>query len=86
MCNLDIIHQIQQADLRSIVRDNCKHLSANHNKKLLQLLMKYDSLFHSTLGDWKNKPVSSQLEKENNILWPSFPRAKNTQGYHHQRS
>ena len=28
----------QKADLHSIVRDNCKHLSANQLKKLLQLL------------------------------------------------
>jgi hypothetical protein len=28
----------QKADLQSIVRDNCKHLSANQQKKLLQLL------------------------------------------------
>ncbi len=34
-----------KADLQSVVRDNCKHLSANHQKKLLQLLMKYESLF-----------------------------------------
>ncbi len=31
----------QKADLQAIVRDNCKHLSANQQKKLLQLLMKY---------------------------------------------
>jgi hypothetical protein len=29
----------QKADLQSIVRDNCKHLSANQQKKLLQLLL-----------------------------------------------
>ena len=28
----------QKADLQSIVRDNCKHLNANQQKKLLQLL------------------------------------------------
>jgi hypothetical protein len=47
----------QKADLRSIVRDNCKHLSTDQQKKLLQLLMKYESLFDGTLGDWKTKPV-----------------------------
>jgi hypothetical protein len=41
----------QKADLQSIVRDNCKHLSANQQKKLLQLLKKYESLFEGTLGD-----------------------------------
>jgi hypothetical protein len=30
----------QKADLQSIVRDKCKHLSTNQQKKLLQLLKK----------------------------------------------
>jgi hypothetical protein len=47
----------QKADLQSIVRDNCKHLSANQQKKLLQQLKKYELLFDGTLGDWKTKPV-----------------------------
>jgi hypothetical protein len=33
------------ADLQSIVKNNCKHLSANHQKNLLQLLVKFESLF-----------------------------------------
>ncbi len=41
----------QKADLQSIVKDNCKHLSANQQKKLLQLLTKYEPLFDGTLGD-----------------------------------
>jgi hypothetical protein len=53
----------QKADLQSIVRDNCKHLSADQKKKLLQLLTKYESLFDGTLGDWKTKPVSFQLKE-----------------------
>jgi hypothetical protein len=47
----------QKADLQSIVTDKCKHLSANQQKKLLQLLKKYELLFDGTLGDWKTKPV-----------------------------
>jgi hypothetical protein len=31
-----------KADLQSVVRDNCKHLSADQQKKLLQLLKKYE--------------------------------------------
>jgi hypothetical protein len=54
----------QKADLQSIVRDNCKHFSANQKKKLLQLLQKYELLFDGTLGDWKTKPVSFQLKEE----------------------
>jgi hypothetical protein len=41
----------QKADLQSFVQDNCKHLSANQQKKLLQLLKKYERLFDGTLGD-----------------------------------
>jgi hypothetical protein len=56
----------QKADLQAIVRDNCKHLSTDQQKKLLQLLKKYESFFDGTLGslgDWKTKPVSFQLEE-----------------------
>ena len=53
----------QKADLQSIVKDKCKHLSADQQKKLLQLLTKYELLFDSTLGDWKTKPVLFQLKK-----------------------
>jgi hypothetical protein len=48
----------QKADLQSIVRENCKYLSVDQQKKLLQLLTKYELLFDGTLGDWKTKPVS----------------------------
>ncbi len=59
---LDAEYQ-KAADLQSIVRDNCKHLSADQQEKLLQLLTKYESLFDSSLGDWKTKPVSFQLKE-----------------------
>jgi hypothetical protein len=36
------------------------------SKKLLQLPIKYESLFDGTLGDWKTKPVSFQAKEENN--------------------
>jgi hypothetical protein len=52
-----------KADLQSIVKNNCKHLSADHPKKLLQRLVKFESLFDGTLGDWKTKPVSFQLKE-----------------------
>jgi hypothetical protein len=41
----------QKADLQSIVRDNCKYLSTDQQKKILQLLKKYKLLFDGTLGD-----------------------------------
>ncbi len=53
----------KKTDLQSIVRDNCEHLSADQQKKLLQLLTKYESLFDGTLDDWKTKPVSFQLKE-----------------------
>ncbi len=60
-CILDA--KYSKADLESVVRDNCKHLGADHQKKLLQLLRRYESLFNGTLGDWKTKPVSLQLKE-----------------------
>jgi hypothetical protein len=53
----------QKADLQSIVKDKCKYLSADQQKKLLQLLTKYDLPFDGTLGDWKTKLVSFQLKE-----------------------
>jgi Na+-transporting NADH:ubiquinone oxidoreductase subunit NqrA len=53
----------QKADFQSIVRDNFKHLSADQQKKLLQLLTKYELLFDGTLGDWMTKLVSFQLKE-----------------------
>jgi len=52
-----------KADLQSTVNNNCKHLSTDQQDKLLQLLIKYESLFDSTLGDWKTTPVSFQLKE-----------------------
>ncbi len=53
----------KKADLLAIVRDNCKHLSANQQQKLLQLLKKYKSLLDGTLGDWNTKSVSIQFKE-----------------------
>ncbi len=55
--------EYQKAGLQSIVRDNCKHLNADQQKKLLQLLTIYEPLFDGTLGDWKTKLVSFQLKE-----------------------
>ncbi len=43
-----------KADLQSIIKGNCKHLRANQHKKLVQLLVKYESLFDGTLDDCVN--------------------------------
>jgi hypothetical protein len=53
----------KKTDHQAIVRDNCKHLSTDQQKKLLQLLQKYKLLFNGTLGDWKTKLVSFQLKE-----------------------
>jgi hypothetical protein len=51
-CDTQILDaKYKKADLQAIVRDNCKHLSTDQQKKLLQLLKKYESLFNGTLGD-----------------------------------
>ena len=52
-----------KADLWLVVRDNCKHLKVDQQKKLLQLLTNNESLFDGTLGDWKTKLVSFQLKE-----------------------
>ncbi len=40
-----------KADIQLIVKDICKHLSAHQQqKKLLQILRNYESLFDGTLG------------------------------------
>jgi hypothetical protein len=63
-----------KADLQSVVRDDCKHLSANQQKKLLQLLKKYGLLFDGTLGDWKTKQVSFQLKESVSLYYgQAFP-------------
>jgi hypothetical protein len=60
------------------VRDNCKHLSADQYKKLLQLLKKNELLFDGTLGDWKTKPVLFQLrEGASPYHGRAFPMPKN---------
>ncbi len=74
----------KKADLQLIVRDNCKHLSANQQKKLLQLLKKYELLFDGTLGDWKTKPVSFQLrERVSPYHGQAFPVPKIHNRHHH---
>jgi hypothetical protein len=53
----------KKTHLQSIVTDSCKHLNANIQKKLLQVLKKYELLFDGRLGYWKTKPVSFQLKE-----------------------
>ncbi len=52
-----------KADLPSIVKNNCVHLSTPHWNLLLALLLKYEELFDGLLGDWKLPPVSIELKE-----------------------
>ncbi len=51
-----------KADLPSIVKNNCAHLSTSHCNLLLALLLKFEELFDGMLGDWKLPPVSFELK------------------------
>ncbi len=76
----------QKTDLQSIVRENCKHLSTNQQKKLLQLLKKI------WVAPWRHL---RWLEDQAGLIpikggsitvpWPSFPSAKSPQRHHHKR-
>jgi hypothetical protein len=49
--------------LPAIIRENCSHLTAFNREKLLSVLLKFESLFDGTLGDWKLPPISFELEE-----------------------
>ncbi len=52
-----------KADLPSIVKNNCAHLSSSHCISLLVLLLKFEGLFDGMLGDWKLPSVSFELKE-----------------------
>ncbi len=52
-----------KADNPAIVRENSSHLSATDREKLLSMLLKYELLFNSTLGDWNLPPVSIEVKE-----------------------
>ncbi len=52
-----------RADLPSIIKNNCAHLSTSHSNSLLALLLNFEELFDGTLGDWKLPPVSFELKE-----------------------
>jgi hypothetical protein len=58
---LDAKHD--KANLPEIVKDNCSHLEPSQWEKLLLLLLDYESLFDSTLGDWNWPPVSVEMKE-----------------------
>jgi hypothetical protein len=44
----------EKSDLPAIIRENCSHLKASNREKLLSVLLRFESLFNDTLGDWLN--------------------------------
>ncbi len=53
----------EKADLPAIIRENCFHLTAYNREMLLSVLLKFESLFDGTLGDWELPPVSFELKE-----------------------
>ena len=53
-----------KADLPSIVKNNCAHLSTSHRNSLLVLLLKFEERFNGMLRDWKLPPVSFELKED----------------------
>jgi len=52
-----------KADHPAIVNDSCSRLTPLQQEKLLSLLLKYESLFDGTLGDWNRPPISIELKE-----------------------
>jgi hypothetical protein len=53
----------EKADLPAIIRENFSHLKASNIEKLLSVLLRFESLFDGTLGDWNLPPVSFELKQ-----------------------
>ena len=53
----------KKTDVWAIVETHCNHLTIKQKEQLLNLLLTFKHLFDGTLGDWKTKPVSFQLNK-----------------------
>ncbi len=52
-----------KADLLSIIKNDCAHLSTSNCNLLLELLLKFEELFDGMLGGWKLPPVSFELKE-----------------------
>ncbi len=55
--------EYEKTDLPAIIRENCSHLKASDREKLLSVLLRFDSLFDGTLGDWKLPPLSFEVKE-----------------------
>lgn len=54
----------EAADLPKVVEENCPHLSQAEKKALLEVLLKYESMFQGTLGEWKGEEVHFDLKPD----------------------
>ena len=55
--------KFKKADLPEIFEKDCKHLTPDEQNQLLEVLLEFEDLFDSTLGDWKTEPVSFGLKE-----------------------
>ena len=62
----------EPADLPKIVEDNCPHLTSSEKEKLLQLLLRHESMFQGKLGHWVGEEVHFDL-KEGTTPWQGRP-------------
>ena len=53
----------EKADLPQVVKNNCKHLSKDHQTMLLDLLTDFEDLFDGILGVWDTEPISIELKE-----------------------
>ncbi len=58
-----MVAKYEKADLPAIIREKCSHLTAFNTERLLSVLLRFESLFNGTLGDWKLPPVSFELKE-----------------------
>jgi hypothetical protein len=76
-----------KADLPSIVKNNCAHLSLLHCNLLLALLLNFKELFDGMLRDWKLQPISLELGTGGRcqaVPWQALPHPKDPQDYSHE--
>jgi hypothetical protein len=55
--------QYEKANLTVAVNENCGHLSASHQEKLLKILIEFEDLFDGMLGDWDTESASLKLRE-----------------------
>ncbi len=66
----------KKVDLQSVVKDICKHLSANRERSYCSFFIQYELHFDDTLDDWKTKLVSFQWRGWTTHHGQAFPVSK----------